>query len=110
MSLKDCQKDVDDFTSPFVPQYWQPLEILARLIEETGELGREVNDRWGAKKKKSTEDKKEVEDEISDIIFTLCCLANSQKIDLDISWKNMMDKLHKRDSDRYEKREDTSNN
>ena len=100
-SIKEFQKDVDEFTNSFVPQYWQPLEILARLTEETGELAREINDRFGAKKKKSTEKKKEIEDEISDIIFTLICLANSQEIDLDSAWKNMMDKLYKRDSKRF---------
>jgi len=31
MSLKDIQKQVDEWTSQFTPQYWQPHEILARL-------------------------------------------------------------------------------
>ena len=41
---------------------------------------------------------------MADIIFTLCCLANSQKIDLDESFKNVMDKCYGRDKDRYEKK------
>ena len=35
--------------------YWSPLSILARLMEETGELAREINHRFGPKKKKSSE-------------------------------------------------------
>ena len=35
------QGEVDKWTSQFEPQYWQPHEILARLIEEViGELSR----------------------------------------------------------------------
>ena len=56
------------------------------------------------KKKKSTEELKEMGDEMADIIFTLCCLANSQNIDLDESFKNVMDNCYERDKDRYEKK------
>ena len=73
-------------------------------MEEVGELAREINDRWGPKKRKSTEIKKQLEDEMADIIFTLCCLANPLKIDLDKAFKRVMDKCHGRDKDRYEKK------
>ena len=104
MSLKQTQKDVDEWTRQFKIPYWQPLEIMARLTEETGELAREVNHRWGPKKKKATEDKTDLADEMGDIIFTLCCMANSQGIDLDEAWKKIMDKCYERDKDRYEKK------
>ena len=104
MSLKDAQKQVDEWTSQYKIQYWQPHEILARLIEEVGELAREINDIYGPKKKKSGEDVKEIEDEIADIIFTIICLANSQGIDLDEAFKKVMDKCYGRDNDRYEKK------
>lgn len=103
MPLKDIQKDVDDWTSQFEPQYWEPHQILARLMEETGELAREINHRWGVKKKKSSEELKELEDELADILFTICCLANSKGIQLDSSWQNMMKKLRTRDNNRFEK-------
>ena len=105
MSLKDVQKDVDDWTSQWVPQYWQPHEIMARLMEEVGELAREVNHMYGPKKKKSTEDIKELGEEMGDILFTLCCLANSKSVNLDESWKNVMNKYSTRDVDRFEKKE-----
>ncbi len=104
MSLKQIQQDVDAWVQQFKVPYWQPLEIMTRLTEETGELAREVNHRWGPKKKKTVEEKKELEDEMGDIIFTLCCLANSQNIDLDEAWKRVMDKCYGRDKDRYEKK------
>ncbi|MCX6803625.1 MAG: nucleotide pyrophosphohydrolase [Candidatus Diapherotrites archaeon] len=104
MALKDIQNDVEKWTSQWKPQYWQPHEILARLTEEVGELAREVNHIWGPKKKKSTEETNELSQEMADVLFTICCLANSQKIDLDTAWKKMIQKYEERDKNRYEKK------
>ena len=101
MSLKNIQEEVDNWVNQFKQPYWKPHEILARLTEEVGELAREVNHIYGPKKKKSTEDIKEMEDEIADVIFTLVCLANSHKIDLDKAFKKVMDKCYSRDKDRF---------
>ena len=101
MSLKEIQEDTDRHTSQYTPQYWQPHEILARLMEETGELAREINHIYGPKKKKSTEETKEMGIEMADIMFTLCCLANSQGIDLDKAWQEMLEKYRERDSKRF---------
>lgn len=102
--MEKIQKQVDDFVSQYKMGYWEPHEILARLVEETGELAREINHLYGPKKKKPEEDTKELADEMGDIIFTLCCLANSKEIDLDEAFKRVMDKCYKRDNDRYEKK------
>ncbi len=104
MSLMKIQKDVDDWAQQFKTPYWKPHEIMVRLAEEVGELAREVNHRWGPKKKKAAEDKKEIADELADIIMTLCCMANSQKINLDNAWKRTKEKLQIRDSKRYKKK------
>lgn len=104
MSLKNVQEQVDVWTKQFKVQYWQPLEIMTRLAEENGELARELNHRFGPKKKKPTEQTKEVADEIGDIIFTVVCLANSLNIDLDEAFSRVMDKCYGRDNSRYEKK------
>ena len=104
MSLKEIQKDVDNWIDKYKIGYWKPHEILARLTEETGELAREINHIYGPKKKKSSEDTKDLGEELGDIIFTVCCLANSKKIDLDTVWKKVMDKCYGRDKDRFEKK------
>ncbi len=106
MSLKDIQKDVDEWTGQFDPQYWPPHEILARLTEEVGELAREVNHLYGTKKKKISEHEGSLSQEIVDIIFTVACLANSHKIDLQKEWEQMMSKKHYgRDQNRYTKKD-----
>jgi len=104
MVLKDIQKQVDDWVGQYKESYWQPHEILARLIEETGEVAREINHLYGPKKKKDSELTRELGEEIADVIFTLCCLANSKGIDLDESFKKVMDKCYGRDRDRFEKK------
>ncbi len=104
MSLYEVQRQVDGWVSQFKEGYWQPHEILARLMEETGELAREINHLYGPKKKKSGEETKELGDEMGDIIFTLCCLANSQGINLDEAFKRVMDKVNRRDQHRFEQK------
>jgi len=102
--MKKIQKQVDQWVNECTTGYFKPLEILARLIEETGELARELNHTFGPKKKKETEAEKQIGDEMADIIFTLACLANSLEIDLDKSFKNVMDKCYGRDKNRYQKK------
>ncbi len=105
MVLKEIQDEVDKWAQQFETPYWTPHQIYARLGEEVGELAREINNLYGPKKKKESEEKGELGDEISDIIFTLCCLANSQNINLDEHWKKLNDeKCYKRDNDRYKKK------
>ena len=104
MSLKDVQRDVDEWVKQFKVEYFKPLEIMAALTEELGELSREINNRYGPRTKKSSKDTAEISNEISDIIFNLACLANSHNIDLDYSWKKKMDKQHGRDKDRFERK------
>jgi NTP pyrophosphatase (non-canonical NTP hydrolase) len=104
MSLAKYQKNVDNWVNQYKIGYFKPLEILARLTEEVGELAREINHRFGPKKKKSSEKKQEIGDETADIIFTLICLANSLNIDLDKSFEKMMNKIKTRDKKRYEKK------
>ena len=104
MSFEQLQKEIDLWAQQFATPYWKPHEIIARLLEEGGELAREVNHIYGPKKKKSTEENKEMGAEICDIFMTLICLANSQGIKLDDHWKDLIDKLNKRDSLRFEKK------
>lgn len=104
MSLKDIQKQVDKWVGQYKDSYWQPHEIFARLMEETGEVAREINHLYGPKKKKSDEKTGELGEEMADVIFTLCCLANSKGINLDKAFKKVMKKCYGRDKDRFEKK------
>ena len=74
-------------------------------MEETGELGREINYLCGTKKKKPGEPENTLGQELTDVIFTLVVLANSQGVDLQEEWDRMLkEKLYGRDTARYEKK------
>ena len=104
MSLKEIQTQVDAWAQQFKVPYFQPLEIMVRLTEETGELAREINHCFGPKKKKSSEEVREIGDELGDIIFTVVVMANKLNIDLDDIFSRVMDKCYGRDNNRYEKK------
>lgn len=104
MSLQDYQQRIDDWAQQLEVPYWQPLEIMARLAEETGEVARELNHLYGPKKKKATEQSKALEDEIADVLFTLLCLANQQGIDMDAAMDHCIQKAEVRDRDRFAKK------
>ncbi|MBS3098952.1 nucleotide pyrophosphohydrolase [Candidatus Pacearchaeota archaeon] len=77
---------------------------MARLSEETGEIAREMNHLYGTKKKKFSEEKKELGQELSDVIFTVCCIANNSGINLQEYWTKMMKEKHYgRDNERFDR-------
>lgn len=77
------QDEINDLFDKQKWQYWSYLSIIGRLLEEQGELAREINHLYGDKKKRSSEGEGDIEEEIGDIIYTLICLANKDKYDLD---------------------------
>ncbi|MCP3763180.1 nucleotide pyrophosphohydrolase [Domibacillus sp. A3M-37] len=105
-SMRDMQKEVDDYISQFKEGYFSPLAMMARLTEEIGELAREVNHYYGEKPKKSSEEEKTIEEELGDVLFVAICLANSLDIDLQTAHDRVMNKFQTRDKDRWTKIEE----
>ncbi len=101
MELKEAQERVDAWISQFEEGYWPPLVNLARLVEEVGELARELNHRYGAKTKKSGEPEQDLALEMADVLFVLLALANEQGIDLDEALQRTLEKYRVRDSHRW---------
>jgi NTP pyrophosphatase (non-canonical NTP hydrolase) len=105
MDLKEAQARVDAWISQFEEGYWPPLVNLARLVEEVGELARELNHRFGAKTKKSDEPEQDLALELADILFVLLVMANEQKIDLSEALERVLEKYRLRDSHRWTRKE-----
>ena len=101
MEIRDAQRKVDEWISQFEEGYWPPLTNLARLIEEVGELARELNHRFGSKIKKSEEPNQELALELADVLFVLIVIANEQEIDLDEALESVLTKYRKRDGERW---------
>lgn len=101
MSFREAQRAVDQWVDQFEEGYFPPLVNVARLAEEVGELAREVNHQFGPKKKKADEPPGSIAMELADIVFVVVCIANSQQIDLDDAFAQMMAKVTSRDAGRW---------
>jgi NTP pyrophosphatase (non-canonical NTP hydrolase) len=102
-TMKELQKEVDEYIRQFKEGYFSPLALTARMTEELGELAREVNHHYGEKPKKSTEKEKSVEEELGDMLFVMICFANSLNIDLESAHNIVMEKFRTRDQNRWTK-------
>lgn len=100
------QEEVDRYIGQFKEGYFSPLSLMARLTEETGELAREVNHRFGEKPKKPEEAERHLSLEMGDILFVLICFANSLNVDLGEAFHEVMHKFRTRDADRWTKVEE----
>ncbi len=101
MELQELQARVDRWIDRFEEGYWPPLAVLARLVEEVGELSREINHQFGCKPKRGDEAPSELELEIGDVLFVLASLANQQGIDLARAFDRVMEKYEERDGERW---------
>ncbi len=103
LTLREAQRKVDDWNSQFEEGYWPPLSNLARLIEEVGELAREMNHLFGDKPKRADEPGQDLAIELADILFVLLAIANEQEIDLEEALGRVLEKYRLRDSGRWTK-------
>jgi NTP pyrophosphatase (non-canonical NTP hydrolase) len=102
-TLKELQIQVDKWCNTFTPAYFPPLSIMAQIQEESGELAKEINDRYGGRVKKSGEDTKDIGAELCDLFFALFFMANSHNINLSEAWDKTIGPRFERDKDRYNK-------
>lgn len=74
--------------------------MFASLVEEVGELGREINniERYKIKREAQT---LALDVEIGDVLFSLICIANYFKIDMEDAFLKTLEKYTKRDSQRW---------
>lgn len=104
-TLKEVQKEVDDWANQFKEPYFLPLSRMAAMTEEVGEVARIINRMYGSKKAKPEETLVDLEEELGDLLFTLTCMANAEGVDLTKAFERKMDKVNNRDADRFEKKE-----
>lgn len=104
MTIKKYQEEVDQWIGQHKIGYFPPLELLARMTEELGELSRELSHLHGSKVRKSVEDTADIKSEMGDLLFSICCMANYHKINLDEALTGVLEKIKTRDKDRWEKK------
>lgn len=100
MTLYEYQTKVDAFIQEN-GGYWPPLNNLARLTEEVGELARIFNRQFGPKTPKPGETQKEAADELGDLLFIITTLCAQLELSLSEVAQNNLAKVTKRDTGRF---------
>ncbi len=99
-SLRQIQDKVNDWILEH-GGYWPPLAMLSAVIEEIGELAREINHLEGYKPKKPKKRESDLGEELADLLFSIICIANHYNIDLNEKIYYIMKKYSKRDAKRF---------
>ena len=100
MTIKEAQDTVDGWIKQYGVRYFSELTNMTVLTEEVGELARVMARKYGEQSFKEGE-KDNMGEEIADILWVLCCIANQTGIDITEEFKKSIDKKTKRDKERH---------
>lgn len=100
MTIKEAQNAVDSWIKEYGVRYFSELTNMTVLTEEVGELARVMARKYGDQSFKEGE-KDNMGEEIADIFWVLCCIANQTGIDITEEFKKSIEKKTQRDKDRH---------
>ncbi len=101
MTIQEAQQQVDQWIHTYGVRYFSELTNMAILTEEVGELARLMARQYGDQSFKPSDTKKELSEELADILWVLLCIANQTGVDLTQALQQSIDKKTTRDKDRY---------
>lgn len=104
MTIQEAQNAVDQWIKTIGVRYFSELTNMAVLSEEVGELARVMARKYGDQSFKAGE-KDNLGEEMADIFWVLCCLANQTGVDLSEEFRKSIEKKTKRDATRHKKNE-----
>ena len=93
ISLEEWQSRVDEQIQAF-GGYWDTFQILARLMEELGEMAAALQRLEGLRPHDSAVD---LEAEIGDVLYTVMAFANARELRLDHALARVLEKYKVRD-------------
>ena len=105
MTIKEAQLRVDHWINTTGVRYFSELTNMAILTEEVGEVARIISRQYGDQSFKESDKKKDLADELADVLWVLLCLANQTGIDLDVALEKNFDKKSIRDAHRHKDNE-----
>ena len=100
MTLEELQKTVDQWVKEYGVRYFNELTNMALLTEEVGEVARIMARTYGEQSAKENE-KLDLADELSDVLWVLTCIANQTGVDLTEAVQRNIEKKTARDSERH---------
>ena len=104
MTIQEAQNAVDKWIKTIGVRYFSELTNMAVLTEEVGELARVMARKYGDQSFKAGE-KDNLGEEMADIFWVLCCLANQTGVDLSEEFRKSIEKKTKRDATRHKENE-----
>ena len=105
ITLTQAQQKVDEWIKTYGVRYFNELTNMAILSEEVGEVARIMSRTYGEQSSKESDLKKQLPDELADVLFVSICIANQTGIDLQEAFVKNLEKKTKRDSRRHNKLE-----
>lgn len=100
MTIKEAQERVDRWIREYGVRYFDEMTNMAILTEEVGEVARIMARTYGEQSFKEGE-KKDLGDELADVLWVLICIANQTGIDLTDALERNLDKKTRRDKERH---------
>ena len=101
MTIQEAQAKADNWIKTYSVRYFSELTNMVLLTEEVGELARIIARKYGEQSFKDSDKEKSMEDEMTDILFVLICLANQTGIDLNDALEKNLEKKTLRDNTRH---------
>ncbi len=101
LTLHNMQEMVDEWIEDIGIRYFHPLTNMAILTEEVGELARVISRKHGEQSYKESDKTYSLEEELSDILWVILCIANQHKIDFEKEFLKNINKKTQRDSQRH---------
>jgi NTP pyrophosphatase (non-canonical NTP hydrolase) len=101
ITIRAAQDDVDQWIKTTGVRYFSELTNLGILMEEVGELSRIIVRKYGEQSFKTSEEEKNLADEMADVLWVLICLANQTGVDLTDALAKNIGKKNTRDKDRH---------
>jgi NTP pyrophosphatase (non-canonical NTP hydrolase) len=105
ITIRDAQLQVDTWIRTVGVRYFNELTNLGILMEEVGELSRIMVRQYGEQSWKSSDQGKDLGDEMADVLWVLICLANQTGVDLSAALEKNFEKKNIRDADRHRNNE-----
>ena len=104
-SLSNLQEEVDHWIKTVGVRYFNELTNTAILMEEVGELARLMARTYGEQSFKSSDQDRDLGEEMADVLWVLLCLANQTGVDLTQALEKNLAKKTNRDSERHKQNE-----
>lgn len=104
MTIKEAQNAVDEWIRTVGGRYFSELTNMALLTEETGELARVIARVYGDQVAKEGDLRKNLAEELADVLWVLICLANQTGVNLTDAFMASLKKKTTRDKDRFKER------